>query len=1289
MKYLSRKVGKRIVVFLFALSLFFSGWGNYDLSVVQAEGELTVALYLDKAAPELTAYSVSGASGNTPHQSGAGQNMDVYKNAPASPDVTIAFTIEDDPAYWNPSNVKFEIWNTGTGTQVSADRYHCEWSDEGSSSHTLACTFDGEEDPAPYQVKIFYADMAGNKLVAGTGVNAGTILDGLFTSEKFILDHKAPVFGITYNAAYRLVKNSGPAAQKAENDKKDAVPEHGYTAYYNSAITAAITIEEDYAVENGAGGIFSGLSDGGDEDLKIQYTDQSAQSAQSPVTPTVTWTKSGGTYTGTFTIDREGDYIVTVSYRDAAHNAMVADTANVQGCKDALTQEGFTYTSEVLVLDQTPPALTASFSETPVLTVDERQYFNSAVKLNVELKDAHARSDELREILLAMKVKKAANEDGGDPALIQTGKEDEYVLGLETGVISSNTKNIKWEIPLSKDGNYDISEQGIEYEDLAGNKTAFAPMKACVDVSDMPEVEISYVKREATFIEKVNYLLNGYWFANGSVDVHAEAADSCAGTKWIQLVIEEDGKEPVTVEKTASFPYGKISCEYTIPSSSADFKGTLKASAKDWLDREAETIKSGVVESGGKHGEAGNAKITTLTSPSRSTGGKNFYNTDVQFNLLLEDAYSGLSKFEYKIGNAEIVRQDYVSGGDKESGAGTDFNETPTKEITYKWNEDLRIDASSNNQNDIKVSADYTDNAGHTGHVEEIYNIDTTAPTIEVEYDLNSPSNEHFYNKTRTATVTVVERNFDENDVVFHVTNTDGTTPAFGSWSSSGTGDETRNVCTVTFSADGDYTFTLEFQDMAGNKADYSRVDEFTIDQTAPDYTVTYNNNQSINESYYAENRTAIIDVLEHNFDPSLVQVLTTQDGGAGPSVSGWSRNGDHNVATVAFHSDGDFTFDIEGMDQADNPLKDYEPDSFTVDTTVPEMEIFDIEDMSANNDVVAPGIRFSDTNYDADGTVILLKGYHNGEQEITGSRRVSGGGVEIKMADFERVPSMDDLYTLEATVHDLAGNSSEASVTFSVNRFGSVYTFDEATEKLIGGSGSYYTNKEQELIITETNVDTLEFREITCNLNGDLKTLEEGKNYSVSKSGDELSWKQYTYRIGKENFADEGAYVLTIYSEDRASNTSDNNSKGRKIEFVVDKTEPSILISGVENNGQYRENSREITLDVQDNVLLSEVEVVLNGKKKSYDAAQLAEADGKLSFVAGSANHWQTIQVSAYDAAGNEQAGEELRFLVTANVLVQLYMDTPVFAGTMAGGTAAAAGAWWMLFKRKRFFRK
>ncbi len=216
--------------------------------------------------------------------------------------------------------------------------------------------------------------------------------------------------------------------------------------------------------------------------------------------------------------------------------------------------------------------------------------------------------------------------------------------------------------------------------------------------------------------------------------------------------------------------------------------------------------------------------------------------------------------------------------------------------------------------------------------------------------------------------------------------------------------------------------------------------------------------------------------------------------------------------------------------------------------------------------------------------------------------------------------------------------------------------------------------------------MDTLVCKEITCNRDGALRTLTEGEDYTVRESGTDESWKQYEYTIFKNNFEEEGIYVLTIYSEDQARNASDNDTKGMRLEFAVDKTPPSILLSGVEDGGQYREEGREMTLDVEDNLCLTKMQARINGIPSTYYASEVLEAGGRIRLMTGSRNQWQTIQVTAWDAAGNQAFTDTRRFLITPNLLIQFYMDRPLFYGTsgilLLSGTAGTAI--WMLRKRK-----
>lgn len=1254
-----------------------------------AKGEITGDTFInneivvDKLAPILTSFQITGTTNYSI------DGVPVYVNNTSGDDITIGFSVDDHKDYWNPAGLKFKIYNVSESkTVVELTGSDLTWESSGRI-HSTSYSFDGEVDiEANYQVQITYSDRAGNKMVDGRTDSTGEELSGemdtttgTYTSPEFILDHKSPKINVTYNDAYRVIDGEGADVGLGIH------PKTGQTAYYGSKdsngnsegkIEVTVQITDKY--------LKTKKVDEQSEDITLEDINviaektETGKSGSSTTIINVTdlkWEKDGTTYTSRFTIDSsntskwgDGDYKVKVlfqesdrterAYTDAAGNEM-SESDTIQGGR----VDGGKYTSTTLILDTEAPKLERSYTAAPVNSYNGRDYYNSQTNLVITVGDQNIRYKELKNALLDMK---AFDINGTDL------KESTAAWSEIQALDENRTSRGSWTatIPLTTEANYRIP---ISYVDLAGNAAVLNTVdQVTVDTTTPADLEFDY-----SINDPVNYGLFGWLFAQTKMTVRATAKDGTAGLQYIRFtVVDENKKETVRTGEFEPRADGSYSVE--IPLESADFKGTVKAEVYDYSNNQIEQTRNHVVESGGKHSSTGSAVITTRTSPSRTVDGEDFYNTDVTFNLTLKDDYSGLRSYTYTGGSTLSGSRNYAEE------AGTVLGEGGP-EVTYEFSQDMTLAAAQNNENEVKVSAEFVDNAGHTGQVEQLYNIDVTDPEITVEWDLNDPANELYYNQTRTATVTIRERNFDADDVEFTVTNTDGAMPTFGGWSSSGSGDNTEHVCQVTFDQDGDYTFTLSFQDKAGNEASYDRVDEFTIDKTFPELTVTWNNNNSQNEFYYAESRTATIDILEHNFDPNLIDVVTTADGASAPNVSGWSRNGDHNVATVTFSADADYTFDIEGMDLAENALDEYEQEQFTVDQTAPELEIFDIENMSANNGIVMPGVRYSDTNYDPDATVIAMTGYHNGPVEMNGTRTAAANGMEIKLNDFEHVPEMDDMYTMEATVYDLAGNSSEASVIFSVNRFGSVYTFSDATDALVGDNGKYYTNEEQEIVVTETNVDTLEFREITKNLNGSLNTMAEGEEYTVSESGTDVSWKQYTYTIPKENFEEEGTYILTIYSEDRAANTSDNNTKGKQIEFVVDKTSPSILVSGVENDGQYRENSRPVTLDVQDNIRLAEVQVQIDGEETVYTAEEIVEADGKLTLTAGSANHWQEMSVTARDAAGNEETAETIRFLITSNIFVQFFMNKPLFYGTLIALAAAAAGGWrlWIVLKKRK----
>lgn len=1258
---------------------------------------VTIPFRKDSLAPMLLSFAAEGNCVQfVPWEGGT---IPLYKNKEGA-DITFELVIDDGEKEWQEQAVHIQI------VDVAEDRIAAEfrggdsalaWTHEGRL-HRAVFGFDGEAGKeSVYQIRFSYSDKADNYMCDGREESTETGKEfpaevqeqGVCVSGLFVLDHAAPGLWVDCTEAVRMIKD-GKDCTASEVSAADC------TSYYNADIMVKFVIQDEhmkFADLEGENGEVPAPENFRLELVKREGGAEDAGSVEE-VTAAVKWNGQGTEgmgYEGSFQISEEGDYRLRAFYADAAGNPVQVGEAGeplIQGMPEAGCWE-----SPLLVLDRTAPILSIHCTEIPRAEYCGRRYFNTDVMIQLAVEDKNFRVQELKKVLLGFEAV-----DGSGESL----KEDTDLMRFLSSLEDTEVSRAVWtvELPFSTDANYSVP---IALCDLAGNQAVWKedsqegggvenPEGGEEEPAEKEPVEEESVEEEAVHMEyltidkdtpkesafeyskgqAVNYLPGGWLFSGEKTDIKITAEDGISGIREIHFEFTDlDGEKTIRTQKFQPSVQGAFIASLPLEDRE-DFKGTVTIRIYDWAGNCLEKSRGCAVESGKRHQSSGTARIDTLTEPSRTVDGVHYYNTDVTFRLTLADEFSGLGSFRYSGGNTLAGGRNYAEE------AGEDLGTASEQEITYEFSRELTLEASANNENDILAEASYVDNAGYTGAVECRYHIDVATPEISVEYDLNEPAGGRYYHQPRTATVTIRERNFDERDVDFQITSTEGHMPEISGWTSTGSGDDTLHVCRLVFSEDGDYTFTLAFQDLAGNRAVYGKTDEFTIDRTAPELTVSWDNTDSRNGIYYADSRTAVITVQEHNFDEALLDIAVTaekdpkagrmeeaaagegeeKDIAAVPSVSAWSHSGDRHTARITFARDGIYTLAIEGEDLAGNRLTAYETEAFVIDCTPPEALIFDVTDRSANRGEVSPGIRLSDTNLDPDSVRILLAGSQKGEISWEGTQTPVQNGMEMKMKDFAYVPEMDDMYVLRAAVRDLAGNRSEAQVRFSVNRFGSVYSFDAKTEALVGKNGKYYTNQEQDLVITETNVDTLEFREIICNQDGKLRTLLEGADYTVKESGDSSGWKQYTYTIGRENFKEEGTYLLVIYSEDRAENVSDTGSKGKKIEFAVDKTKPDIRISGAENRGQYREGEREVTLDIYDNLRLQEVSVSLNGEETVYSASELEENGGRIVLQIKGQNYWQELAAEARDAAGNTVRTETLRLLVTPNLLVQLLMN-------------------------------
>ena len=206
--------------------------------------------------------------------------------------------------------------------------------------------------------------------------------------------------------------------------------------------------------------------------------------------------------------------------------------------------------------------------------------------------------------------------------------------------------------------------------------------------------------------------------------------------------------------------------------------------------------------------------------------------------------------------------------------------------------------------------------------------------------------------------------------------------------------------------------------------------------------------------------------------------------------------------------------------------------------------------------------------------------------------------------------------------------------------------------------------------------MDFLKEKRVLCSRDGETAYLKEGRDYTVEQSGTADSWKRYRYRISGGNFKREGTYLVVLYSEDEASNSSSSTREEKRLEFVVDKTGPDIVIANVEEQGQYRGKSRRVHIDMQDISGLQKAKLYRNGSCAAvWEREELLEKQGLLTYTVPEENRWQTLQVRAWDGAGNESVTKKLHVYVTDSRMLQFWEDMRLYGAIglflLCGGAA------------------
>ena len=207
-------------------------------------------------------------------------------------------------------------------------------------------------------------------------------------------------------------------------------------------------------------------------------------------------------------------------------------------------------------------------------------------------------------------------------------------------------------------------------------------------------------------------------------------------------------------------------------------------------------------------------------------GGNDYYKADRTATVTVTER-----NFDESLVEAAIMRNGgrytTIGGWTHNNNAANPDKSTHVAKIVYNTDGDFTFDIAVKDK--AMNSADK--------FTQQKFTVDKTAPVIDVSFDNNSAKNGNYYKADRTATIKITEHNFNSGSqyVNIPVTAEGATAPSVVGWS--GSGDD--HNATVSFNKDGKYSFTVDYTDLAGNKAVQKKVDSFYIDKTAPEVEIT------------------------------------------------------------------------------------------------------------------------------------------------------------------------------------------------------------------------------------------------------------------------------------------------------------------------------------------------------------------------------------------------------------------------------------------------------------------
>lgn len=485
--------------------------------------------------------------------------------------------------------------------------------------------------------------------------------------------------------------------------------------------------------------------------------------------------------------------------------------------------------------------------------------------------------------------------------------------------------------------------------------------------------------------------------------------------------------------------------------------------------------------------------------------------------------------------------------------------------------------------------------------------VDTISPTMDVEYskEARKVGERSYYNGNAEVTFVVNEANFFTEDVKVSVSKDGGTPYSIKpTWK-----DENADIHigTYTLSGDGDYIIYVEYTDRSTNEMESYTSHMITIDTIAPTIEVQYQDKTPINtledrdgnqRKYFSDTQTAVLKITEHNFSAEEVEFSISAKDVTGKQLNAeelhkkttWSTDatGDVHTITITYPGDANYIFDVACIDLATNVAKDYTPDYFTVDKTVPEKLTVDYS--TSVLETILESISF---------------GFYNAKMRVTLAAEDITSGVHSFLYSYMNAAGVSEVNAelLNQAIQEAdivySENGKKATIVFEIPKMvlGNDNQFNGTVGFTVEDRAGQKTERQDTKRIVVDNISPMaevSFNE-PVNVEGDIAyyngninttvTVQESNFYAedvevmISKDGGSVanirpSWSDNSVDVhtGTFTLSEDGDYIITIRYRDKSSNEmSIYTSKQLTIDTSIEK--PEIMINGKNETGKaYKE---------------------------------------------------------------------------------------------------------------------